>query len=101
MWKTILRRILVMIPQVIILSILIFILAKFMPGDPFSGLIDPKISPAAIEEMRRKGRTEAEIAEATAYNDTDDEYILELRKEYRDLNKKFKEEIEGEKTRWS
>ena len=54
MWKTILRRILVMIPQVIILSILIFILAKFMPGDPFSGLIDPKISPAAIEEMRRK-----------------------------------------------
>ena len=32
----------------------------------------------AIEEMRRKGRTEAEIAEATAYNDTDDEYILEL-----------------------
>ena len=53
----------------------------------------------AVEEMRRKGRTEAEIAEATAYNDTDDEYILELRKEYRDLNKKFKEEIEGEKTK--
>ena len=51
----------------------------------------------AVEEMRRKGRTEAEIAEATAYNDTDDEYILELRKEYRDLNKKFKDEIEGEK----
>ena len=51
----------------------------------------------AIEEMRRKGRTEAEIAEATAYNDTDDEYILELRKEYRDLNKKFKDEIEDEK----
>ena len=53
----------------------------------------------AVEEMRRKGRTEAEIAEATAYNDTDDEYILELRKEYRDLNKKFKDEIEGEKTK--
>ena len=51
----------------------------------------------AIEEMRRKGRTEAEIVEATAYNDTDDEYILELRKEYRDLNKKFKDEIEDEK----
>ena len=51
----------------------------------------------AVEEMRRKGRTEAEIAEATAYNDTDDEYILELRKEYRDLNKKFKDEIEEEK----
>lgn len=31
MWKTILRRVLLMIPQVIILSILIFMLAKAMP----------------------------------------------------------------------
>lgn len=54
MWKTILRRFLVMIPQIIILSILIFILAKFMPGDPFSGLIDPNVSPETIEALRRK-----------------------------------------------
>lgn len=54
MWKTILRRFLVMIPQIIILSILIFILAKFMPGDPFSGMIDPNVSPATIEALRRK-----------------------------------------------
>lgn len=54
MWKTILRRVLIMIPQIIVLSILVFILAKLMPGDPFSGLIDPNISPAAIEELRRK-----------------------------------------------
>lgn len=54
MWKTIVRRILLMIPQIIILSILVFIMAKLMPGDPFSGLIDPTMSPATIEELRVK-----------------------------------------------
>lgn len=54
MWKTIVRRILLMIPQIIILSILVFILAKLMPGDPFSGLIDPTMSPETIEELRIK-----------------------------------------------
>ncbi len=52
MWKTILRRILLMIPQVIILSIFIFILAKAMPGDPFTGLINPNQSADAIEKMK-------------------------------------------------
>ncbi|UJA81504.1 ABC transporter permease, partial [Bacillus cereus] len=33
MWKFILRRILVMIPQLFVLSILVFALAKAMPGD--------------------------------------------------------------------
>lgn len=54
MWKTILRRILLMIPQVLILSVLIFILAKMMPGDPFSGLIQPGTDPAQIELLREK-----------------------------------------------
>ena len=51
----------------------------------------------AIEEMRRNGRTEAEILEATSYYETDDEYILELRKEYKEFENKFKEEIKEEK----
>ncbi|MEJ6348562.1 ABC transporter permease [Holzapfeliella sp. He02] len=54
MWKTILRRVLVMIPQIIILSILIFFLAKMMPGDPFTGLIDPKSDPATIARLRQE-----------------------------------------------
>lgn len=33
MWKTVLRRILIMIPQLLILSLLVFILAKMMPGE--------------------------------------------------------------------
>ncbi len=41
-----------MIPQVIFLSLLIFIMAKVMPGDALTGLIDPNIDPAAIEARR-------------------------------------------------
>lgn len=37
MWKVIIRRILLMIPQLFILSILVFFFAKLMPGDPFQG----------------------------------------------------------------
>lgn len=42
-----------MIPQLIILSILIFFLAKMMPGDPFSGLINPNTDPKQIEALKR------------------------------------------------
>ncbi len=52
MWKTILRRFLVMIPQLFVLSLLIFILAQFMPGDPFTGKITPETDPARIAELR-------------------------------------------------
>ena len=52
MWKTIFRRLLVMIPQLIILSVIVFMIAKLMPGDPFTGLITPDTDPARIEELR-------------------------------------------------
>lgn len=54
MWKTIIRRIIIMIPQLFLLSILVFILAKFMPGDPFTGLITPQTDPNRIEELREE-----------------------------------------------
>ncbi|MEK9197533.1 ABC transporter permease [Lysinibacillus halotolerans] len=54
MWKTIVRRFLIMIPQLFVLSVIIFILAKFMPGDPFTGLITPQTDPARIEELQEK-----------------------------------------------
>lgn len=54
MWKTITRRVLVMIPQLFILSALVFILAQFMPGDPFTGLITPNTDPNRIEELRQQ-----------------------------------------------
>lgn len=54
MWKTIVRRFLIMIPQLFVLSIIIFILAKNMPGDPFTGLITPQTDPARIAELTEK-----------------------------------------------
>ncbi|MBM6613674.1 ABC transporter permease [Desemzia sp. RIT804] len=54
MWKTILRRVVVMIPQVFILSIIVFALAQAMPGDPFTGLITPQTDPAVIENLREQ-----------------------------------------------
>lgn len=54
MWKTVLRRTLLMIPQLFILSIIVFTLGKMMPGDPFTGLITPEIDPHRIEELKIK-----------------------------------------------
>lgn len=54
MWKFIVRRILIMIPQLILLSLLVFILAKFMPGDALTGEIDPSIDPVRMEELREQ-----------------------------------------------
>ena len=54
MWKTVLRRFLLMIPQLLILSILVFVLAKLMPGDPFTGMITPNTDPKQIEALRVK-----------------------------------------------
>ena len=52
MWKTVLRRILILIPQLIAITLLIFILANFMPGDAISGLINPDLSFEEMERMR-------------------------------------------------
>lgn len=52
MWKTVLRRFLLMIPQLLILSIIVFTLGKMMPGDPFTGLITPEVDPIRIEELK-------------------------------------------------
>lgn len=50
-----LRRILGMIPLLLLISVVVFTLAKMMPGDPFAGEIDPaNTNPAYIEEMREK-----------------------------------------------
>lgn len=54
MWKTILRRFLILIPQVFLLSLLVFLLANFMPGDALTGKIDPNVEPARLEELRQK-----------------------------------------------
>ncbi|MGA9224900.1 MAG: oligopeptide ABC transporter permease [Mesobacillus sp.] len=55
MLKYSLRRILGMIPMLFLISIVVFSLAKLMPGDSLSGEIDPNnTDPAYIAEMREK-----------------------------------------------
>lgn len=54
MWKTILRRVILMIPQVFILSIIVFTLGALMPGDALTGLMDPTISADQIEAMKEQ-----------------------------------------------
>ncbi|MDO4565912.1 MAG: preprotein translocase subunit SecA [Oscillospiraceae bacterium] len=47
----------------------------------------------AKSEMAKRGRSEEEIAAATSYYQTDDETVLSLRKEFKELNDKYKAEI--------
>lgn len=55
MLKYSIRRILGMIPMLLLISIVVFTLAKLMPGDSFSGEIDPtNTNPEYIKEMREK-----------------------------------------------
>ena len=55
MLKYAFRRILGMIPMLILTSIIVFTLAKLMPGDSLSGEIDPtNTNPQYIQEMREK-----------------------------------------------
>lgn len=55
MLKFILRRILAMIPVLLLISFVVFSLALLMPGDPLGGEIDPQNSdPEYIAEMREK-----------------------------------------------
>ncbi|MEH7110406.1 MULTISPECIES: oligopeptide ABC transporter permease [Bacillaceae] len=56
MLKFILRRLLVMIPQLLILSVLIFLLAKAMPGDALTGRLasNPKMDTKTLYELKEK-----------------------------------------------
>ncbi|MCI8833590.1 MAG: preprotein translocase subunit SecA [Clostridia bacterium] len=51
----------------------------------------------AKQEMKRKGYSDEIIEQANAYNETDNQEVLEARKLFRELEKKFDEEIKEEK----
>ena len=51
----------------------------------------------ARTEMRKQKYTEEQIEEAMAFNETDDKAVLDARTKFRDLVKKFDEEIKEEK----
>jgi peptide/nickel transport system permease protein len=54
MWKTVVRRLLILIPQLIGLSVIIFMLAQIMPGDALRGQLEPGMPPGEINRMREE-----------------------------------------------
>ena len=51
----------------------------------------------AKQEMRKNRYTEEQLEQATAFNDTQDESVIEARKKFKDLEEKFDKEIKEEK----
>lgn len=52
MYKYILGRLLGMIPNLILITVLIFTFAKLAPGDPFSAMLDPGVSKEDVDRQR-------------------------------------------------
>ncbi|TQS75293.1 ABC transporter permease [Ornithinibacillus gellani] len=53
MYAYTIRRVLIFIPMLIMLSIIVFGLAKAAPGDPFTGkILDPTVDPEVFEQQR-------------------------------------------------
>jgi len=52
MWRFAVRRFLIMIPQLFVLSIIVFLIAQAMPGDALTGLLDPNLTPEMLEARR-------------------------------------------------
>jgi len=52
MWKFALKRFIIMIPQIFVLSIIVFLIAQMMPGDALTGLMDPDIPYELIQQRR-------------------------------------------------
>ena len=48
------RRLLIALPVLIGISIVVFLLVKLQPGDPFVGMIDPNAPPEQKEELMRR-----------------------------------------------
>jgi len=54
MWKTVVRRLVILIPQLLALSIIVFVLAQFMPGDPLRGRFTPEMDVEMMEAIRAR-----------------------------------------------
>lgn len=54
MWKFSVRRMLIIIPQLLLLSLLVFLMAQAMPGDALTGQINPDLDPQEMQEQREE-----------------------------------------------
>lgn len=56
MFKLILRRVVVAIPTLILVSMIVFMLQKILPGDPVLTLAGEERDPAVLDYLREKYR---------------------------------------------
>jgi peptide/nickel transport system permease protein len=54
MWRYIVRRLLIMIPVLLLVSIIIFLLIRLTPGDPVRTMLGEEANPEAMAELRVK-----------------------------------------------
>ena len=54
MVKTILQRILQLIPILFIVSTIIFVITRMIPGDPAATILGPQAPVEAVEELREE-----------------------------------------------
>ncbi len=52
MLKYVIRRILQALPILLAITVVVFLVIRLAPGDPFTGMVDPRISQDAIEAAR-------------------------------------------------
>ncbi len=55
-WTYILRRVLLLVPQLFLISIVTFILVRLLPGDPARLQLGPLASPQGVEQLRKELR---------------------------------------------
>ncbi len=54
MWKYILRRIVALIPVLIGVTLIVFLIMSFAPGDPVKSILGEQATPEAIEQLREE-----------------------------------------------
>ena len=66
MLKLILRRVIVAIPTLILVSMIVFMLQKILPGDPVLTLAGEERDPAVLDYLREKYRLNDPLPERPA-----------------------------------
>src|SRR5215210_6531836 len=54
MWRYVLRRLLIAIPVLLLVSIIIFLIIRLTPGDPIRTMMGEEATSATVNEMRAK-----------------------------------------------
>ncbi|HEX2914740.1 MAG TPA: nickel ABC transporter permease [Chloroflexia bacterium] len=54
MWRYVLRRLLILIPVLVLVSVIVFLIAHATPGDPIRTILGEEATPESVQELRTK-----------------------------------------------